>query len=53
MRFTVSCASCHVDPIADCPNLDDAELIAHRHHGLQGHTATVTEILETPLEGLL
>lgn len=53
MRFTVSCASCHVDPIADLPNRDDADQVVRRHHGLQGHTAAVTEVLETPLEGLL
>ena len=57
MRFLVRCHKC--DPegqfIADCPNAVDAQTIADRHEHIRKgrHKATVTTILETPLEGLL
>lgn len=57
MRFEVRCHRC--DPkgqfIADCPNRVDAQTIADRHEHIRKgrHKATVTTILETPLEGLL
>lgn len=41
--------------IADCRNSVDAQVIAARHEHIRKgrHKATVTTILETPLEGLL
>jgi hypothetical protein len=54
VRFLVSCEPCFgADPIAECPNRFDAEQVACRHHGLRGHDATITRVLDTPHEGLL
>ena len=53
MRFVVWCESCGVADIAHCPNRDDAEHVATRHHVLTGHDAAVDKVLDTPLEGLL
>lgn len=53
MKHVVSCPECHVDPIAHCPNVDDARQIASRHRNLQGHECHIATILDTPLEGLL
>jgi hypothetical protein len=53
MRYTVSCATCHVEDVAVTANRDDAQHVASRHHTLTGHTADVTQILDTPFEGII
>lgn len=52
MTFTVTCPAC-IGRIAEYPDRSGAEGLVSRHHMLTGHTAEVSRVLATPLEGLL
>jgi len=49
----VHCSKCPVDRFADFPDRAGAEELVERHHKLRGHVASITRVLDTPLEGLL
>lgn len=51
MRFIVCCHKCTLD--VQTPDQIEAQAIRRRHHGLVGHRADITQILDTPHEGLL
>lgn len=51
MRWAVVCAKCPLDVLAKTE--DEAAGIRRRHHGLVGHRADITRILDTPREGLV
>ena len=53
MTFLVTCEDCPVGRIAEFPDRDGAEGLVRRHHGLQGHRAAITTVLDTPFEGIL
>jgi Zn finger protein HypA/HybF involved in hydrogenase expression len=44
VSFVVTCEGC-VGPIAEFPDLDGAEGLVRRHHGLVGHRAAIRTVL--------
>lgn len=51
MRYLVVCPRCPLDVSTGTET--EATALRRRHHGLVGHRADITQVLETPFEGLL
>lgn len=51
MRWSVVCPKCSLDVLTKTEV--EATGLRRRHHGLVGHRADITRILDTPLEGLV
>lgn len=51
MRWAVVCPKCSLNVVEKTE--DAATALRRRHHGLVGHRADITRILDTPLEGLI